>query len=143
MSNSLVSFTKGALASRIVVGYRGIGSSPSLRPFEDAVDIRYRPAQHGHLPDRSNLPLPAAQLILEKCVRPKCGTTSDTSVTAVELYARAVGRETLKTHSPTKQGRLLSRAAVSEMTGVRVVHDPRPANEIARRGAMLDVHIAF
>ena len=33
-----------------------------------------------------------------------CGTTSDTSVTAVELYARAVGRGTLKTHSPTKQG---------------------------------------
>src|SRR3954468_12624984 len=26
------------------------------------------------------------------------------------------------------------------MTGVRVVHDPRPANEIARRGAILDVH---
>ena len=89
MSNSLVSFTKGALASRIVVGYRGTGSSPSLTTFEDAVDIRYRPAQHGHLPDRSNLPLPAAQL---------------TSVTAVELYARAVGRGTLKTHSPTKQG---------------------------------------
>jgi|tagenome__1003787_1003787.scaffolds.fasta_scaffold19973502_1 hypothetical protein len=36
--------------------------------------------------------------------------------------------------------RLLSRAAVSEMTGVRVVHDPRPANEIARRGAILAVH---
>ena len=66
MSNSLVSFTKGALASRIVVGYRGTGSSPSLTPFEDAVDIRYCPAQHGHLPDRSNLPLLAAQLILEK-----------------------------------------------------------------------------
>ena len=65
MSNSLVSFTKGALTSRIVA---------------------------------------AAQLILEKSVRPKCGTTSDTSVTAVELYARAVGRGTLKTHSPTKQG---------------------------------------
>ena len=61
-----MSFTKGALASRIVVGLRGTGSSPSLTPFEDAVDIRYRPAQHGHLPDRSNLPLPAAQLILEK-----------------------------------------------------------------------------
>ena len=105
MSNSLVSFTKGALASRIVVGLRGTGSSPSLTPFEEAVDIRYRPAQHGLLPDRSNLPLPAAQLILEKkSVRPKCGTTSDTSVTAVELYARAVGRGTLKTHSPTKQG---------------------------------------
>jgi hypothetical protein len=39
-----------------------------------------------------------------KSVRPKCGTTSDTSVTAVELYARAVGRGTLTTHSPTKQG---------------------------------------
>ena len=105
MSNSLVSFTKGALASRLVVGYRGIGSSPSLRPFEDAVDIRYRPAQHGHLPDRSNLPLPAAQLILEKSVRPKCGTTSDTSVTAVELYARACRtRDIEDTHSPTKQG---------------------------------------
>jgi hypothetical protein len=60
MSNSLVSFTKGALASRIVVGYRGTGSSPSLTPFEDAVDIRYCPAQHGHLPDRSNLPLPGS-----------------------------------------------------------------------------------
>jgi hypothetical protein len=31
MSNSL------ALASRIVVGYRGTGSSPSLTPFEDAI----------------------------------------------------------------------------------------------------------
>jgi hypothetical protein len=38
MSNSLVSFTRGALASRIVVGYRGTESSPSLTPFEDAVD---------------------------------------------------------------------------------------------------------
>jgi len=30
MSNSLVSFTKGALASRTAVGLRGTGSSPSL-----------------------------------------------------------------------------------------------------------------
>ena len=103
MSNSLVSFTKGALASRswLVTWHRKLAKSDA---FEDAVDIRYRPAEHGHVPDRSSLPLPAAQLILEKSVRPKCGTTSDTSVTAVELYARAVGRGTLKTLSSAKQG---------------------------------------
>ena len=115
MSNSLVSFTKGALASRIVVGYRGIGSSPSLRPFEDAVDIRYRPAQHGHLPDRSNLPLPAAQQILEKSVRMRsAGRRRTRAFTAVELSCAGCRTRHMKTHSPTKQG------SAPEQSGGRV-----------------------
>jgi len=96
------------------------------------------------LPDRSNLPLPAAQLILEK--KREAEVRDDVRHERYGGRALCAGcrtRDIEDTFTDEAGRRLLSRAAVSEMTGVRVVHDPRPANEIARRGVILDVHIAF